>query len=75
MLETLARCVEANAHLDDPRALRALYDRDGYLFFRNVLEVESHDCRRSLSVSSPRRNRELTVPRGRSSSSAISPGV
>jgi len=30
---------------------------------------------RSLSESSPRRRRELTVPRGSSSSSAISPGV
>ena len=29
----------------------------------------------SLMRSSPRRRRELTVPRGRSSSSAISPGV
>ena len=29
----------------------------------------------SRSWSSPRRRRELTVPRGRSSSSAISPGV
>ena len=38
-----------------------------------VRRVEPHT--RSLSESSPRRRRELTVPRGSSSSSAISPGV
>ena len=32
-------------------------------------------CSRSFRLSSPRRRRELTVPRGSSSSSAISPGV
>src|SRR6266511_2971245 len=38
------------------------------------LEIALHSSR-SFSLSSPRRRRELTVPRGRSSRSAISPGV
>src|SRR5439155_27075806 len=40
----------------------------------HVLEIYLHPTR-SLSVSSPRRRRWFTVPRGRLRSSAISPGV
>ena len=39
----------------------------------DVLELALHSS--SASASSPRRSREFTVPRGRSSVSAISPGV
>ena len=49
-------------------------DVTGFRPAGNALEVDPH-ATVSLRVSSPRRRRELTVPRGRSSSSAISPGV
>ncbi|MEX1147836.1 MAG: phytanoyl-CoA dioxygenase family protein [Sphingomonadales bacterium] len=32
---------EANALLDDPRALMSKMDRDGYLFFRDVLDMDA----------------------------------
>jgi hypothetical protein len=38
--------VEANDLLDDPEALRAQLDRDGYLFFRQILDRETVNATR-----------------------------
>ena len=56
---------------DRPRALLARRGRPA----RARAAASAFTRSTSSSRSSPRRSRELTVPRGRSSSSAISPGV
>ena len=51
------------------------HDRPGALLGLVLSRSPEPHSSRSFSESSPRRRRELTVPRGSSSSSAISPGV
>jgi 1-deoxypentalenic acid 11beta-hydroxylase len=40
MSNSLGRFVEANQCLDNPKELEALFNRKGYLFFRNVLDAD-----------------------------------
>ena len=56
---------------------RALLDSGRQVVLAGDLDPEKLPLhsRRSFILSSPRRRREFTVPRGSSSSSAISPGV